>query len=183
MRGGSGTANRRMPSVRHIALSRFAPATPGFRCAQSYIPIISLPPLNCLPGSTSIDTPQGGIPIKELQVGMQVWTVTHSGSRERAEVIKTLRRSVSKGTLILHLTLSDGRKLVVSPNHPMLNGISVSTLAVGDILDGSRVVSIENTPLDDGATYDILTSGETGGYWANNILLGSTLANAYKVDK
>jgi len=37
------------------------------------------------------------------------------------------------------------------------------------------VVSIENAVYNGGATYDILPAGTTGLYWANGILLKSTL--------
>jgi hypothetical protein len=50
-------------------------------------------------------------------------------------------------------------------------------LHVGDLLDGGRVVQIERLPYDQPATYDILPAGGTGWYWANGILVGSTLAS------
>jgi hypothetical protein len=46
---------------------------------------------------------------------------------------------------------------------------------VGDILDGSEVISVEIIHLHDSGTYDLLPSGASGAYWANGILLRSTL--------
>ena len=50
-------------------------------------------------------------------------------------------------------------------------------LKAGDVLDGARVMQSELVPYDQPATYDILPSGSTGFYWANGVLIGSTLAN------
>jgi hypothetical protein len=48
-------------------------------------------------------------------------------------------------------------------------------LKVGDTLDGGTVVSVTAVPFD-GLTFDILPDGGSGFYWANGILLKSTLA-------
>jgi hypothetical protein len=37
------------------------------------------------------------------------------------------------------------------------------------------VVFLEDVPYEGSATYDLLPSGDTGLYWADGILLGSTL--------
>jgi hypothetical protein len=37
------------------------------------------------------------------------------------------------------------------------------------------VVAATSLRLHDGATYDLLPSGPTGAYWADGVLLGSTL--------
>jgi hypothetical protein len=41
--------------------------------------------------------------------------------------------------------------------------------------DGATIASIGWTPSTAPATYDILPAGPTGTYWANGILVGSTL--------
>jgi hypothetical protein len=43
------------------------------------------------------------------------------------------------------------------------------------VIDGSRIASVERVAYSGGATYDILPAGATGAYWANGVLLGSTL--------
>ena len=48
-------------------------------------------------------------------------------------------------------------------------------LKVGDTLDGARVTLIERQPYAGTRTYDLLPSGDTGFYWANGILVGSSL--------
>ena len=46
---------------------------------------------------------------------------------------------------------------------------------MGDELDGAIVVGIDRVAYGDGATYDILPNSASAAYWANGILLGSTL--------
>jgi hypothetical protein len=48
-------------------------------------------------------------------------------------------------------------------------------LQVGNLLDGGRIVRQERQAYEGLATYDVLPSGDTGWYWANGILMGSTL--------
>jgi len=76
---------------------------------------------------------------------------------------------------MIHVTLSDGRELWASPGHPTADGRSLGILQVGDVLDGSQVTHLERVPYDDGSTFDILPTGDTGFYWANGILMESSL--------
>lgn len=129
----------------------------------------------CLAGNTLIDTPLGQISVKDLQVGAPVWTADNSGQRVLGYVVKTSRVPVSQAHKMVHLVLADGRELFVSPGHPTIDGRGVENLQIGDNYDGSSVLNAELVPYGEGATYDILPSGETGFYWANGILMGSTL--------
>ena len=77
---------------------------------------------------------------------------------------------------VVHLVLADGREVLVSPGHKTADGRPVGTLNVGDILDGSTITHLELVPYAAGQTYDLFPAGATGHYWANGILLSSTLA-------
>ena len=77
---------------------------------------------------------------------------------------------------MVHILLNDGRELWASAGHPTADGRRLGDLKVGDLLDGARVTLAERIPYNGIATYDILPSGGTGFYWANGILLSSTLA-------
>ena len=77
---------------------------------------------------------------------------------------------------MVHLVLADGRELLVSPGHPAADGRRAGDLKVGDSLDGSTVARWELVPYAGDRTYDLLPGGPTGHYWANGILLASTLA-------
>ena len=76
---------------------------------------------------------------------------------------------------MVHLILNDGRDLFVSPGHPTIDGRTVGDLVSGEIYDGATIISTMHVPYGEGATYDLLPSGDTGFYWANGILIGSTL--------
>ncbi len=130
----------------------------------------------CLSGDTLIDTPNGQVNVKELVVGASIWTVDMSGNRVATVILNVSRTQVQTTHEMVHLVLEDGRQLYVSPGHPTADGRRIGDLKVGDFLDGSRVVTAELVPYDYPYTYDLLPSGDTGFYWANGILVGSTLS-------
>jgi len=130
----------------------------------------------CLAAGTLIDTPTGSIPVQDIRPGTLVWTVDDSGARIAAPVIKTGKTVVPASHQVIHVVLADGRELFVSPGHPTADGRTAGSLQVGDSLDGVEIVSAERIPYTGYATYDLLPAGATGFYWANGILMGSTLA-------
>ena len=71
--------------------------------------------------------------------------------------------------------LGDGRQVLVSPGHPTADGHRVGDLVAGDDFDGSTVVAADRIAYA-GYTYDLLPSGPTGTYWADGVLLVSTIA-------
>lgn len=129
----------------------------------------------CLAENTLIDTPSGAIPVQNLEKGAEVWTLTSSGARVSANIIETVRTPVPSTHRVIHLVLDDGRELFVSPGHPTGDGRIVGDLSIGDSLNGGRVRIAELILYQKSYTYDILPSGETGFYWANSILIASTL--------
>lgn len=129
----------------------------------------------CLAEGTLIDTPRGSIAVEELQVGDPVWTLNAAGDRMLGRVLRLGSAAVPKTHEILHVVLSDGRELWVSPGHPTADGQRISDVKLHGLLDGAHVVLLERLPYSGHKTYDLLPSGDTGLYWANGILLGSTL--------
>lgn len=129
----------------------------------------------CLAARTRIDTPHGPMAVEDLQIGDMVWTLNQAGERIAAPVLKVAHVPAPAGHRVVHLVLEDGRELWVSPGHPAADGRRVGDLETGDLLDGARVVSLEYVPYEGASTYDLLPSGDTGLYWAEGILLGSTL--------
>jgi hypothetical protein len=130
----------------------------------------------CLTAGTHIDTPRGFIAVKDLHVGDAVWTMNESGERTSAVILRTSRVPVPANHQIVHIVLSDGLELQASPGHPTADGRALGDLKVNDLLDGARVIFVERLSYNGTVTYDILPSGDTGFYWANEILIGSTLA-------
>lgn len=133
----------------------------------------------CLAENTLIATPFGAVSVEHLQKGMSVWTVNGFGERVSAVVVETVKTIAPDTHRVIHLTLDDGRDIFVSPGHPTADGRIIGNLSVGDFLDGGRIITAESVFYQKGYTYDILPSGETGFYWANGILLDSTLGLSF----
>ncbi len=130
----------------------------------------------CLARGTSIATPDGSYPVQDLRPGMPVWTSDRAGRRVIGYVIETGSTLVPPTHEVVHLALSDGRTVDVSPGHPLPDGRRLGDLRPGDTVDGALVVSATREAYTGGATFDLLPSGPTGTYWANGIRLASTLA-------
>ena len=131
----------------------------------SYCPI-------CLSGDTRIDTPSGPVNVKDIRVGMEVWGLVEG---ERAAVpVREVGRAASPQHQVVRLALEDGRGLEASPGHPLTDGRLVGGLRPGDAVDGSRVAAADLVPYGQPFTYDLLAGD---GYWANGILVGSTLSS------
>ncbi len=129
----------------------------------------------CLALGTRIATPSGDVAVQDLRVGDVVWTIDVAGARIAAPLIAVGSTPVPATHQVVRLALDDGRLVLVSPGHPTADGRRVGDLAVGDTLDGAPIASVERVAYTGGATYDILPAGPTGEYWANGVLLGSTL--------
>lgn len=142
---------------------------------QSRTPYVRGCPI-CLAASALIDTPDGPISVTRLRSGMSVWTQDRLGHRQVAVVIRVGSMPAPAGHSVVHLMLADGREVLVSPGHPTADGRHVGDLRPGDTLDGSVILAADRTPYV-GSTYDLLPSGPTGLYWANGVLLASTLAS------
>ncbi len=130
----------------------------------------------CLAGDTHIDTPGGLAFVRNLQKGMSVWTLDAAGQRQPAVIEETIQRAVAPGASLIHLVLADGRELRVSPGHSLEDGRVIGSLSVGDVIDGARMIRVDPIRNADATTFDILPAGATGTYWANGILLKSTLS-------
>lgn len=145
---------------------------PGYSCRLKGYPLFC--PI-CLASNTEISTPSGEINVKDVRVGMQVWSLNEKGERVDSAVVRVTKTSVPSTHKVVHLILSDGRKVWVSPGHPAAEGKTVRELTTGAIYDSARIRSAELVPYWDAATYDILPDTAGGLYWANGILLKSTL--------
>lgn len=129
----------------------------------------------CLAASTLIATPEGERVVTGVTPGMLVWTFSADGERVAMPVIEVGSTPVPPGHVMVHLRLADGRELWASPGHRTANGRPLGALAAGEPLDGSRIVRWELVPYSGDRTYDLLPAGPTGFYWADGILLASTL--------
>jgi len=130
----------------------------------------------CLAASTLIATPHGQMRVTDVRVGQVVWTQTADGRRIAEPAIEVGSMPVPQGHLMVHLVLADGRELLASPGHRTADGRALGDLQKGDELDGSTITHWALVPYAGERTYDLLPAGPTGRYWANGILLSSTLS-------
>jgi hypothetical protein len=137
-------------------------------CQRTVCPI-------CLSAGTEIAADKGWKQVTILKPGDLVWSINTVGQKVLVPIIKVSKRAVPQGTQLLHISLQDGRSLLISPNHPTASGLPFKDIEVGDSLDHSKVISINLTIYKDGFTFDILPQSYSGDYWANGVLVGSTL--------
>ena len=131
----------------------------------------------CLAAATLIATPNGSVRVTDVRPGLIVWTVAADGSRIGVTVVEVGSMEVPAGHVMVHVRLADGRELLASPGHRTADGRRLGSLAAGDRLDGSTITLWELLPYASARTYDLLPAGPTGTYWANGILLSSTLSH------
>ena len=129
----------------------------------------------CLAEDVRIDTPAGPVAVQSLRIGMPVWTTDRRGRRIRGVVLEAGHMPAPLGHEVVRLRLADGRTVTASPGHPTADGRRIGDLGPGDRLDGSLVTGAALLPYRTGATYDLLPSGPTGTYFANGVLLESTI--------
>jgi hypothetical protein len=128
----------------------------------------------CLARGTRIATPSGDVAVEDLNVGDLVWTLD-AGVRVAVPLVEIGSTPVPATHRVVQLRLSDGRAVDVSPGHPTADGRKVGDLRGGDGYDGAIVMSASLSPYSGGSTFDVLPAGASGTYWANGVLLGSTL--------
>jgi hypothetical protein len=128
----------------------------------------------CLADSVLIDTPDGPVPVTQIETGMLVWTMDASGRRVAAEVTRADSVEAPSWHKVVRLALDDGRTLTASPGHPLADGRLLGDITRGDTVDGATALSADLIAYT-GRTYDLLPAGDTGVYWANGVPAGSTL--------
>jgi hypothetical protein len=130
----------------------------------------------CLARGTRIATPQGEVAVEDIQVGMRVWSINEAGRRVVATVVLVGQTRVPATHEVVRLVLVDRRVLRASPGHPLADGRLLATIQAGDTVDGATVLSADLKAYSGGSTFDLLTDSPSGGYIADGIPLGSTLA-------
>jgi hypothetical protein len=129
----------------------------------------------CLEAGTRIATPGGDVLVALIRPGDLVWTTDATGQRVSAPVEQVASRPTPGPHLMLRLVLSDGRELVAAGAHPAADGTLLRQLHVADRYDGATVAAMQWVQSLAPTTFDLLPAGSTGTYWANGILVGSTL--------
>jgi hypothetical protein len=132
--------------------------------------------LRCLPETARIDTPDGPVVVTALRTGDLVFTRDETGARIVAPVLRVRAVPVTRPHAVTELALADGRVVRASAAHPTAGGgPDLGELRVGDWVDGAEIVAARTVPYDGSHTWDLRPAGPTGEYWADGVLLGSTL--------
>lgn len=131
---------------------------------------------SCLSPHTLISTPKGQVMVKDLKVGDNVYTQTKAGRRITVPILEKSKVRVTKVHKMVSLCFSNESDLIVSPDHPTIGVKKIRELFPDETYDQTKVTSVSLINYDHNYTFDILPDGDTGYYWANNVLLGSTLS-------
>ncbi len=113
--------------------------------------------------------------MSSLAVGAIVWSTDETGRRIAVPVVRIGSMRAPGDHVVVALVLADGREVIASPGHPTADARALGTLAVGDALDGSTVITVTRQPYRADRTYDLVPASATRTYWANGVLLASTL--------
>jgi hypothetical protein len=130
----------------------------------------------CNPKGTLIAGPWGERAIETLVEGELVYSIDR-GRLVVVPIRATHRESVHGHQMVL-VVLESGATVRESPRHPTADGRTFDRLRAGDTLDGMRVVEAAVVPYVGDATYDLLPDSDSGAYFADGVLVGSTLARA-----
>lgn len=130
----------------------------------------------CLAANTEIETPHGSVQVDQIEPGMVVWSTDRRGRRIRVKVLRVHHARVPADHMMVRLRLADGRHVLVSLGHPLPSGQPVDTLVAGERFEGTRVASATRVLYGKPYTYDLLPAGPTHTYFADGVLLASTLA-------
>lgn len=127
----------------------------------------------CASPDTPIATASGDRAIRDLRVGDLVYSVHHDAIV--LVPIRDINRVPVTHHRVLKVEFADGAHFEMSGGHPTAEGQPLSELRVGQRLGGERVTRITEIAYQHPFTYDILPDSDTGSYFADGVLMGSTL--------
>lgn len=131
-------------------------------------------PTPCIVHNTLIKTQKGNVCIQDLKKNMKIWSKNRLGKLCLVKIREVKKYKITKPHVIITAQLSDGRFISATSNHPIMQNKTLSQYCLGEVLDGSIIVSYKYS-LYTNYFYDILPLGESGIYYANNIPIVSTL--------
>jgi len=127
----------------------------------------------CASPDTPIETPEGAVPIARLRPGDLVYSIGDHGIVS-VPIAATSATPVTNHH-VLRIEIEGERALEVSGPHPVLDGRRLDALAVGEQINGHRIMAIQRIPYRHGFTHDILPASDSGAYLSGGVWLGSTL--------
>jgi hypothetical protein len=149
----------------------------GPRCLEpnelGTCPVGCAPLCECASPDTAIATPNGERAIASLQPGDEVYSV-NEGAVTVVPILRIHRKAVVRHH-VMRIRLENGSVLEISAGHPTADGRTFADLRPGVELDGEPIVGAETIAYGYPYTYDILPASDTGTYFAEGVLIGSTL--------
>lgn len=94
----------------------------------------------CFAGGTRIDTPFGDVPIEDLRVGDTVWSF--DAARRTRTPGTVIRRAVHHGAAVRPLTLSSGRTIRVTDEHPIFVPAEGRYIPASDLDPGVALLTL-----------------------------------------
>ena len=120
---------------------------------------------------TLIRTPDGNKKISKIKFGDFV--ISYGGETVR---VIDLVKIKAKDRLVVNIELDNKIILEALPDHPLgPSKYKFRDLRTGHEIDGHKIVSIKLVPYKHKYIYDILPQSRTGTYYANDVLIGSSL--------
>lgn len=132
------------------------------------------PLCQCAAPETPVATPTGDRPIAALVPGDLVYSIDH-GATTVVPIARVQRVRVHDHR-VARVELDDGRRLRVTPSHPLADGRAFGDVLVGQRLGDGVIVTVETVPYDDDFTHDILPRSSTGTYFVAGEPVASTMA-------
>lgn len=129
----------------------------------------------CLSGETRIATTYGEKLVREIVEGDIVQSIDKRGETVFVPVLMSAHTDAPLDHHVVDLILADGRELIASPGHKIDDGRTLGELKAGELIQGVIITSATLKKYTEQYTYDILPAGDTGMYFANGIMLRSTL--------
>ena len=134
----------------------------------------------CLAPVTMIRTENGPVPAELIQPGDKVWSRNEAGEDVLLPVLQISKEPVLPGQSIDSLVFDNGQVLLVSPGHPGSDGNAVGLSNPGDFFDQRKLIEKRQVINRYSCTRDLLTGGQSGGYYCGEIYLGSTLHKEFR---
>ncbi len=142
----------------------------------------------CFVPGTEISTPSGKVPIQDLKLGDEIFSVNTSSNKLVPEKILFIYSIPAVKTM--RVVLSSGTVLVVTQEHPFYDPLSKSYKPIKDFKQGDKVLIFENStaqesiisyigflPSYDGQpVYNMHVSGPFLNFLADNVLVHNKVA-------
>lgn len=129
----------------------------------------------CFSPETPISTPNGEIPINQLQIGNEIYSLDENGKQMIVNIVQKDSMNVGNTHHVLEIEYENGEKIYVSPNHPDAKDIPVMHWKAEEVKDNQIIKQVKVVPYTHTHTYDILPNSKSRAYLVKGVWMKSTL--------